>query len=204
MSHGKVEPGAPAAAPPPAEITALLEAVERGEGGALDRLFVRVYDELRRLARRQLASGPSSPTLDTTALVHEAYLKLSCDAHWSVENRRHFFNLAARAMRQVLVDYARRRGRIERGGGAVVLDLDAREIAAPDRAGELIALDEALDRLGAAEPELARLVELRFFTGLSVEQIAELAGVSDRTVKRRWRAARAFLFQELAGAGLAG
>ncbi|MGE0639415.1 MAG: sigma-70 family RNA polymerase sigma factor [Thermoanaerobaculia bacterium] len=185
------------------EITALLAAVETGQPGATDRLFGVVYDELRRLARRQIAHGPGSPTLDTTALVHEAYLKLSHDARWTVENRRHFFNLAARAMRQVLVDHARRRSRQKRGGGAPVVDLDSHPVAAPERAGELLALDEALQRLSAAEPALARLVELRYFSGLSVEQIAELDGVSDRTIKRRWRVARAFLFQELSAPGAA-
>jgi RNA polymerase sigma factor (TIGR02999 family) len=192
-----------ASAPGAEEITTLLAAAGAGDRGASDRLFEAVYAELRRIARRQRAATAPSATLSTTALVHEAYLKLSGEARWSVEDRRHFFALAARAMRHVLVDHVRRRGRLKRGGGAVALELEAEEVAAPDRGEELVALDEALDRLESVEPELAQLVEWRFFAGLSVEEIAELTGVSDRTVKRRWRAARAFLYQDLAAQGLA-
>lgn len=187
--------------PAPSEITALLAAVGDGDRAAVDRLFEHVYEELRRLARRQLAAGGAGPTLDTTGLVHEAYLRLSRDARWTVEDRRHFFALAARAMRHVIVDHARRRRRQKRGGGAVAVDLDAAELAAPERAQDLIALDASLSRLEAAEAELAQLVEWRFFAGLSVEEISELLGVSDRTVKRRWRAARAFLYQDLSAQG---
>jgi len=193
---------ADAAAPGAGEITTLLAAAGAGDRGASDRLFEAVYAELRRIARRQRAAAAPMATLSTTALVHEAYLRLSGEARWSVEDRRHFFALAARAMRHVLVDHVRRRGRLKRGGGALALDLEAEEIAAPDRGEELMALDEALGRLESVEPELARLVEWRFFAGLSVEEIAELTGVSDRTVKRRWRAARAFLYQDLAAQGI--
>lgn len=185
------------------EITTLLAAAGAGDRGASDRLFEAVYAELRRIARRQRAAAAPSATLSTTALVHEAYLKLSGEARWTVEDRRHFFALAARAMRHVLVDHVRRRGRLKRGGGALALDLEAEEIAAPDRGDELVALDDALGRLESVEPELAQLVEWRFFAGLSVEEIAELVGVSDRTVKRRWRSARAFLYQDLAAQGIA-
>lgn len=201
MAPDDAGPGLVGEGASPSEITTLLVAIERGETGAVDRLFEQVYGELRRLARRQLGHGPASPTLDTTALVHEAYLRLSGEARWSVESRRHFFNLAARAMRNVLVDHARRRGRVKRGGDALRVDLDAHEIAAPDRATELVALDDALVRLAASDAELARLVELRFFAGLSIEEIAELFGVSDRTIKRRWRAARALLYRDLATLG---
>jgi RNA polymerase sigma factor (TIGR02999 family) len=190
-------------APDAAEITTLLAAAGAGDRGASDRLFEAVYAELRRIARRQRAAAAPSATLSTTALVHEAYLKLSGEARWTVEDRRHFFALAARAMRHVLVDHVRRRGRLKRGGGALALELEAEEVAAPDRGEELVALDEALGRLESVEPELAQLVEWRFFAGLSVEEIAELVGVSDRTVKRRWRSARAFLYQDLASQGIA-
>lgn len=190
-------------APDAEEITTLLAAAGAGDRGASDRLFEAVYAELRRIARRQRAAAAPSATLSTTALVHEAYLKLSGEARWSVEDRRHFFALAARAMRHVLVDHVRRRGRLKRGGGALALELEAEEIAAPDRGEELVALDDALGRLESVEPELAQLVEWRFFAGLSVEEIAELVGVSDRTVKRRWRSARAFLYQDLASQGIA-
>jgi RNA polymerase sigma factor (TIGR02999 family) len=193
---------AQAAGPDVEEITTLLAAAGAGDRGASDRLFEAVYAELRRIARRQRAAAAPSATLSTTALVHEAYLKLSGEARWSVEGRRHFFALAARAMRHVLVDHVRRRSRLKRGGGALALDLEAEEVAAPDRGEELVALDEALGRLESVEPDLAQLVEWRFFAGLSVEEIAELTGVSDRTVKRRWRSARAFLFQDLAAQGI--
>ena len=184
-----------------AEITALLLAAEGGSADASNRLYEAVYGELRRLARAQLRRGPTARTLDTTALVHEAFLKLSGAASWTVENRRHFFSLAARAMRLVLVDHARRQGSQKRGGGQFAVDLDPALVATPDRADELVALDGSLARLEAADPELARLVEWRFFAGLSVDEISELAGVSDRTVKRRWRSARAFLHQDLAAQG---
>lgn len=202
MSADELDDGE-APAPGAEEITTLLAAAGAGDRGASDRLFEAVYAELRRIARRQRAASAPMATLSTTALVHEAYLKLSGEARWSVEDRRHFFALAARAMRHVLVDHVRRRGRLKRGGGALALDLEAEEIAAPDRGEELVALDEALGRLESVEPDLAQLVEWRFFAGLSVEEIAELTGVSDRTVKRRWRSARAFLYQDLASQGIA-
>jgi RNA polymerase sigma factor (TIGR02999 family) len=185
------------------EITDLLHAVERGDRSATDRLFEAVYEELRRIARRQLGAGGWAETLSTTALVHEAYLKLSLSARWTAENRRHFFALAARAMRHLVVDHARRRGRQKRGGGQALLDVDEHQPASPQRPEELVALDEALARLERAEPELAQLVEWRFFAGLSIEEIAELAGVSDRTIKRRWRLARALLYRDLEDQGLA-
>ena len=203
MSASEPGPGRAAAPPAPAEVTALLAAVGAGERAAVDRLFELVYEELRRIARRQLRGGRPDATLSTTALVHETYLRLSRDGGWSIHDRAHFFALAARAMRHVLVDHARHRGRAKRGGGAVALELDEALVAAPDRGEEVLALDGALGRLESADPELARLVELRFFAGLSVEEIAGLRGVSDRTVKRHWRAARAFLYQDLAAQGLA-
>ncbi|MDQ1348778.1 MAG: hypothetical protein QG573_2154 [Acidobacteriota bacterium] len=184
------------------EITALLVAVENGDRGAFDRLFEAVYTELRSIARRQLRGASSADTLSTTALVHEAYLKFSKQASWSVENRRHFYALAARAMRSVVIDHARRRGRVKRGGARVAVELDEQQIASPERGADLLAVDEALSRLESADPDLAQLVEWRFFGGLSIDEIAGLLDVSDRTVKRRWRTARAFLFQDLAAQGI--
>lgn len=179
------------------EVTTLLHAIEGGDRCAVDRLFESVYGELRRIARRQLRAAPPLATIDTTALVHEAYLKLSGGAPWSIRDRYHFYALTAQAMRQVLVDHARRRTRQKRGGRQVALPLDAVEPAVAARGEELLALDQALARLAVVDADLARLVEWRFFAGLSVEEIAELRGVTDRTVKRHWRLARAFLLREL-------
>jgi len=184
------------------EITGLLREVERGDRSAIDRLFERVYGELRRIARRQLRAAPHAETLSTTALVNEAYLKLSGSAHWSTRDRFHFFALTAQAMRQVLIDHARKRTRQKRGGRALTLTLDDVDLPIAERAAELVALDAALTKLERADPELARLVEWRFFGGLSIEEIAELLTVSDRTVKRHWRLARAYLFQELQEQGV--
>jgi RNA polymerase sigma factor (TIGR02999 family) len=193
--------GDSSASPAPAEITALLLAVRGGDRTAFDRLFEAVYAELRTIAHRQLRRFSASETLDTTSLVHEAFLKFSKQERWSVESRGHFYSLAARAMRSVVIDRARQRGRIKRGGDQLAVELDEESIAAPARASELLAIDESLTRLETAEPELAQLVEWRFFAGLSIEEIAELLGVSDRTVKRRWRSARAFLYQDLVAQG---
>lgn len=184
-----------------AEITALLREVEGGDRSAIDRLFERVYGELRRIARLQLRTAAREDTLNTTALVHEAYLKLSHGARWSTRDRYHFYALTGQAMRQVLVDHARRRTRGKRGGGRVALSLEEIEVPIVERAAELVALDAALGRLDDVEPELARLVEQRFFAGLSVDEIAELSEVSDRTIKRRWRLARAYLLREMAVEG---
>lgn len=181
----------------PEGVTTLLRAAGDGDASARDRLFAMVYDELRRMARAQLRRAPRERTLGTTALVHEAYVKLSGDAHWSTRDRCHFFALTSRAMRQILVDQARRRTREKRGGGGAPLDLEQVDIAAGERAGELVALDAALEELEKADPEGARVVEWRFFGGLSIEEIASALEVSDRTVKRQFRAARAFLFDRL-------
>ncbi len=194
--------GVSSALPEPAAITALLQAVGRGDRGAFDRLFELVYTELRVIARRQLRRFTAAETLDTTSLVHEAFLKFSRQENWSVENRVHFYRLAGHAMRSVVIDRARRRGRFKRGGDLLAVELDADNIAAPTRASEVLAIDDALTRLGSAEPELAQLVEWRFFAGLSIEEIAGLLGLSDRTVRRRWRSARAFLYQDLVAQGM--
>jgi RNA polymerase sigma factor (TIGR02999 family) len=185
----------------PSDVTALLRAVEAGDQGARDRLFALLYDELRRLARHHVRHAPARSTLDTTGLVHETYLRLSADASWSARHRSHFFAMAARAMRNILVDQARRRSRQKRGGPEAPLALDEAEVAAPQPGAQLLALDAALARLAADDPELARVVEWRFFGGFSVEEIAAALEVSDRTVKRQWRAARAFLHRQLTGEG---
>ena len=181
--------------PAPGEITQLLAALREGDRGALDRLFPLIYAELHDRAHRQLARRRPGDTLSTTALVHEAYLKLTDSAHQTYQDRTHFFAVASRAMRQILLDYARRMSAAKRGGLAVSLDPD--QLGDPGRAEELIALDEALTRLEALDERLARNVEMRFFGGLSVEETAEALGMSPRTVKRDWRKARAFLFEAI-------
>jgi RNA polymerase sigma factor (TIGR02999 family) len=160
-----------------------------------------LYEELRAIAHRQLRSAPAEQTLSTTALVHETYLKLSRGAGWTAKDRSHFFSLAGRAMRMILVDQARTRTRQRRGAGRRPLDLENVEIAVEERAAEIVALDEALGKLGEVDGDLAQLVEWRFFAGLSLEEIAEMSGRSERTLKRHWQAARAFLFEELSAPG---
>lgn len=177
-------------------VTELLAAWRAGDRGAVNRLMPLVYDELRRIARRH--SGGPDRTLRTTALAHEAYLKLAAHSRLAVQDRQHFFAIAAKAMRQLVVDHARRRTAGKRGGDAPVLTLEDFEIPVNDRACEMLALDEALERLSALDETLSRIVELRFFAGLSVEEIATALDCSTRTVKRDWRKARAFLHRELA------
>lgn len=188
--------------PPPSsalEVTALLHAHRDGEDGASGKLLPVVYDELRRIAHRHLGGGRGPDTLHTTDLVHEAYLRLAGPAHADVADRSHFFAVASTAMRHVLVDYARRRTAPKRGGGAHATTLSGKGLAVDARAEEVIALDAALERLGALDARLAQVVEMRFFGGMEVEEVADALGVSDRTVKRDWRKARAFLEVELAG-----
>lgn len=188
--------------PPPAppDTAELLAAARSGDRGAYDRVFGHVYAELRRIASRQAARFSDPATLSTTALVHEAYLKLAGDRVVGAADREHFFALAARAMRQILIDHTRGRTRQKRGGGAPHLPLD--HVALPEDApvDDLLALDQALGRLERVDPELARLVEWRFFAGLTLAEIAELTSVSERTVKRDWQVARAFLARELGDA----
>ncbi|HEX4963034.1 MAG TPA: ECF-type sigma factor [Thermoanaerobaculia bacterium] len=186
------------------EITRLLSAVREGDPAAANALFSRVYRDLHALAHRQLGvRGRPGETLGTTVLVHEAYLRLAQPAGLSAVDRSHFFNLAARVMRHVVVDYARRRDAAKRSGDVVRLELDGRgEPAAAEDArltGDLLALDAALQRLAAESPRLARLVELRFFAGLGFAEIGEVQGLTERTAKRDWRKARAFLLSELVG-----
>lgn len=191
-------------AAPPGEVTQLLRAAAAGERPAVDRLFELLYGELLRIAAHQRRAVAGGSTLDTTALVHEAYLKLSQHQGWSTSDRSHFFALAARAMRQILIDGARRKGARKRGGEAgPPLELDEVRLGAPEseRAAEdLLALDQALQKLAGLDRDLARLVEFRFFAGLTIEEIAEITEVSASTLKRGWRTARAFLHSELAGA----
>jgi RNA polymerase sigma factor (TIGR02999 family) len=179
-------------------VTALLSEAGRGRE-VIDRLLPLVYDELRRMAHRQLARERHPRTLTTTGLLHEAYLKLVDQTQVPLKSRGYFFGAAARAMRQVLVDAARRRTRRKRGGGQAELSLEGFEVAVDDFAAELSDLDEALVRLAGLYPRQARVVECRFFGGLSVEETAEALELAPRTVKRDWALARAWLYRELRG-----
>lgn len=182
---------------PDQEITNLLQASSAGDEAAIDRLFSLLYEELRVIASRQLR-GRRGETLNTTAIVHEAYIKLIEPSRLGVRDRAHFLNLAARVMRQVMIDGARRRIAAKRGAGALHTDLDD-SAGATEQAEELLALDGAIGKLERMNSRLARTVELRFFAGLSVEEIADALAVSPRTVKRDWMKARAFLHCETAG-----
>lgn len=186
------------------EITEALAALSRGAPGAMDRLMPLVYRELKRIAHRQLAAEPGGHTLSTTAVVHEAYLRLAEQSRANWADRGQFFALAARTMRRVLIDYARQHQAVRRGGpgrSAIALQFlehaDSQAISVPDRAESLLALDEALERLSSMDPRLARVVECRFFAGLTEEETADALGVSQRTVARDWRMARAWLHEAL-------
>lgn len=182
-----------------ATVTRLLSALRQGDADAFGRLVPLVYAEMRQIAQGQLRRAQAS-TLNTTAVVHEAYLKLGGADGIEYADRGHFFAVAATAMRQVLLDHARRHLADKRGGGAAHTLLDDLEIAVDDRAAELVELDQALDHLAELDARTARVVELRFFAGLNVDETAEALGVSPPTVKREWRRARAFLYRELGGA----
>jgi RNA polymerase sigma factor (TIGR02999 family) len=182
------------------EVTTILSAIENGDAHAAEQLLPLVYDELRKLAAQRLAQENPGQTLQATALVHEAYVRLvdvEKAQHWN--SRGHFFAAAAEAMRQILVQNARRRSRVKHGGGRTRIDLDDLEIAAPERSVDLLALDEALTQLAAADPQAADLVKLRYFAGCTIPQAAEVLGVSPRSADFLWAYARTWLFQKLQG-----
>lgn len=183
------------------ETTALLLESVDGDANAVDRLFPIVYEELRGIARRQLIGERADHTLQTTALVHEAYVRLVDDDQVSRRGRAYFFASAARAMRQILVDHARRRGAAKRGGGVQPATLLEDRGGADAFAEELIDLDQALDRLAELDPRHARLVECRYFGGMTVEETAIALGVSPRTVRYDWALAKAWLYKFLKAAG---
>ena len=185
------------------EITQVLAELRDGSPGAMDRLMPLVYDHLRRMARRQLGAEAAGHTLTATALVHEAWLRLVEQTQVQWQDRAHFFAVASQAMRRILIDFARRRRAARRGGAegvpAIRVSLDAVELTVAERADVLIALDEALERLGQVDDRLARVVECRFFAGLTEVETAEALGVSRRTAAREWALARGWLYQELGG-----
>ncbi len=186
----------------PGEVTQLLAALRDGDGEAMDRLLPLVYSELRSIARRHLGRRRPGQTLDTTALVNEAYLKLAGSTREGWRDRTHFLSVAAIAMRQVLVDDARRRVTQKRGAGAYKVDFDETRLGIVEaQAEKLLALDQALTALAKLDERQSRVVEMRFFAGLSVAEVGEVLGVTERTVKRDWRTARAYLQHLLGGPG---
>lgn len=178
--------------------TDLLHGLEPGDERAVNRVLPLVYEQLRQLAHQQLRGESTGHTLGTTALVHEAYLRLVDQRTTNWQGRVHFLAIAARAMRRLLIDHARRRNAAKRGGGARHLDADILELPAEERAALLIELDAALEQLSAREPRQARVVECRFFGGMTEEETAAALGITDRTVRRDWVKARAWLHVRLA------
>lgn len=198
---GSSDVPAPDPPAPHADLDALFAAWRRGETGTFDDLFALLYEQLRGLAHRQVARAGAGDTLRTTSVLHEAYLRLAGSPRIRVEGREHFFSLAARAMRFVLVDYARQHASGKRGGSVPVVALDeAHEIAAPEAtAEEVLLVDQALERLAALDARQARVFELRVFGGLTVDEIAELLGIARATVKRDWDKAKLYVARELSG-----
>ena len=183
---------------PPADVTRLLVAWRGGDADALDRLLPLVYAELRRVAHRYMRDERPNHPLQTTALVHEAYLRLIDVTRVDWQSRNHFFAVSAQMMRRILVEAARRRQADKRGGDASHVALDEAFVPAPERAADLLALDDALERLAALAPRTVRVVELRYFAGLSVEETAGVLEVSAETVMRDWRMAKLWLQRDLA------
>lgn len=181
------------------EVTQLLNAIAQGDDQATDRLLPLVYQELRRLARGRMSQERSDHTLQATALVHEAYLRLVGDAEPRWDGRGHFFAAAAEAMRRILIDHARSKNAVKRGGQCERIELDcaAAEASSPEDFFDVLALDDALTKLAAQAPAKAELVKLRYFAGLSLEEAAQAMGISERTAKRYWVTAKGWLFQEL-------
>lgn len=194
MSHHERPGGAKA----PGDVTGLLVAWQGGDAAALERLIPLVYDRLHRIAERHVRHERPGHTLQPTAIVHEAYLKLVDQPVENWQNRVHFFAVASRVMRQILVDYARRRAALKRGGGKAACLVETEAVTTP-RGIDVIAVDQALERLSGLDPEQAQIVEMRFFGGLTVDEAATALDVSTATVNRKWVSARAWLHRELAG-----
>ncbi|HUJ42399.1 MAG TPA: sigma-70 family RNA polymerase sigma factor [Opitutaceae bacterium] len=177
------------------EITQVLQAIGRGESGASEKLLPLVYNDLRRHAAARMAQEAAGQTLQPTALVHEAWLRIVGNGDRTWENRAHFFGAAAEAMRRILIENARRKSRLKRGANQVRLDIDQLELAATTPDEKVLLIDEALERLQAQDPEKARIVVLKFFGGRTNQEVAEIMGVTERTVERHWAYAKTWLFQ---------
>jgi len=176
------------------DVTQMLEAVERGDAKAAEDLLPLVYQELRRLATHRMAHEAPGQTLQPTALVHEAWLRLVGSEQQTWNNRAHFFGAAAEAMRRILIDSARRKRALRHGGGQQRLDIDEIEISAPAKDDELLAINDALEKFAALDKQKAELVKLRFFAGLNIEEAAQILGISAPTAKRWWAYSRAWLY----------
>ena len=185
-------------------VTRILEAIEQGQPQAADQLLLLVYDELRKLAAHQMAHQPPGQTLQATALVHEAYLRLIGNAPLQWNSRGHFFSAAAEAMRRILIERARKKSARKHGGGLQRVDLDQVDIALDTDDDLLLLLNEALEEFREKDPTAAELIKLRFFVGLPNQQAAELLGVSERTAKRSWAYARAWLYDRMKNKSAAG
>jgi len=179
------------------QVTCILKAIEQGDPKAAGQLLPLVYDELRKLAAWKLSHEVPGQTLQPTALVHEAWLRLGGRAEETWEGRAHFFGAAAEAMRRILIDNARRKKALRHGGGQAPLDLQELQIAAPAGDEQMLAINEALDKLAALDPQKAELVKLRYFVGMSVEEAARALQISEATAKRWWVYARAWLYSEI-------
>ena len=179
------------------DVTRILEAAQQGDPTAAEQLLPLVYDELRRLAAHKMANEAAGQTLQPTALVHEAWLRLVGNQDQKWDGRGHFFGAAAEAMRRILIDRARRKKAIRHGGGQQRVDIQDLEVASPDADDQLLAISEALDKLAVEHKEEAELVKLRYFVGLSVEEAADVLGISSRTANYYWAHARAWLYDEI-------
>jgi RNA polymerase sigma factor (TIGR02999 family) len=177
------------------EITQVLQAIGRGEGRASEELLPLVYEELRRLAAARMAQEAAGQTLQPTAVVHEAWLRLVADGHRTWENRAHFFGAAAEAMRRILIENARRKSRLKRGGGMSRLDIEGLDLAAATPDDKVLLINEALETLRVEDPERAKIVVLKFFGGLTNQEVAESLGVTERTIERQWAYAKAWIFK---------
>jgi RNA polymerase sigma factor (TIGR02999 family) len=181
------------------DITLMLEAISTGDSHASEQLLPLVYDELRRLAAARMSQEAAGHTLQPTALVHEAWLRLVGGQKQSWENRAHFFGAAAEAMRRILIERARRKSRLKRGSGQALLDIDDLDVIAVMPDDKVLLVDEALEQLKLEDPEKAKIVLLKFFAGLTNEQAAEILNVNERTVRRQWEFAKAWLFDRIRG-----
>ncbi len=183
------------------DITQMLQSAAFSEGRATEQLLTHVYDELRRLAARRMAQELAGQTLQPTALVHEAWLRLVGDGDRTWQNRAHFFAAASEAMRRILIENARRKSTLKRGGGFSRLNIDDLDLAAVTQDDKILLINDALERLQAEDPEKARIVVLKYFGGLMNREVAESLGVTERTVERRWAFAKAWLFENIQAQG---